>query len=145
MSKFSAVGTEQAMDSDGASPDKMCNSMKGSLIKKQVKFQFIYFKNWLKDRNIYTVSFCIEGKFKVLSMQVNEKLKESLINNDKWIAAPSMLLIVNYPGSRSEVLGTLAVLHTHIRACNSHISTSKIVHGQQHRWRCNSLITVIID
>ena len=56
--------------------------MKGSLIKKQVKFKFIYFKNWLKDRNIYTVSFCIEGKFKVLSMQVNEKLKESLINND---------------------------------------------------------------
>jgi hypothetical protein len=41
LSKFSAVGTEQAMDSDGASPDKMCNSMKGSLIKKQVKFKFI--------------------------------------------------------------------------------------------------------
>merc|ERR1712008_215420 len=38
LSKFSAVGTEQAMDSDGASPDKMCNSMKGSLIKKQVSF-----------------------------------------------------------------------------------------------------------
>merc|ERR1712223_2030791 len=36
LSKFSAVGSGSA--SDNGSPDQMCNSMKGSLIKKQVSF-----------------------------------------------------------------------------------------------------------
>ena len=39
----------------------------------------------------------VNYKFKLLFMQVNGKLEESLTNNDsnKWIAAPSVLLTMN--------------------------------------------------
>ena len=41
LSKFSAVGSGST--SENASPDQMCNSMKGSLIKRQVISLFFFY------------------------------------------------------------------------------------------------------
>ena len=57
----------------------------------------IYKKNWIKISILYLSELTINYKFKVLFMQVNGKLKESLTHNDsnKWIVAPSVLLTMN--------------------------------------------------
>ena len=42
LSKFSAVGSGSESPMESVPPEKMCNSMRGSLIKKQVSLYFIY-------------------------------------------------------------------------------------------------------